>query len=298
MNGSIDPNTGRLKPDPEGNLKVPCGRCQECLKDRASEWALRCQHEMSLHDSNTFITLTYDDEKLQNLKLTTDLLTPDILTHHIQKFFKKLRKSLRNQVRYIYSVEYGSQKLRPHFHCIIFNHDFPDQKKIRTTKKGHPLFSSPALDKLWKYGYASIGQANVKTAYYIAAYSLKKHSGVNETTGEIFSDYMRCSKRPAIGLEYLKKHAKQLVQSETHLPRYYRKKLADINPTLLQEYENRLASKYKPRDDYQQYAKYQIADANPASSELRTQKLPDDYQEYLKNHLKAKSELQLKKGKK
>jgi len=248
---------------------------------------------MSLHPQNTFITLTYEDE---HIKTSSEALRDDI-----QKFFKRFRKSVKKKIRYIYSVEYGSQTLRPHFHAIIFNHDFREQQLVRKTKKGYPLFTSPELHKLWKYGHHSIGEANVKTAYYIASYALKKHSAVNEETGEIVSDYMRCSKRPAIGLNYLLKNKKQLVQSETPLPRYYLKKLKEIDEQLYRTYEDRSKEKNPQRDDYQKYAKYIINDANPAKGELRSESNVLNQTELNNNILKSlriKAELQLSKEKK
>jgi len=291
--GSISTTDGLFTPNPEGNLRVPCGKCQQCLKQRANEWAMRCQHEMAMHKQNSFITLTYDET---NVRSTSEQLRDDI-----QKFFKKFRKNVKKKIRYIYSVEYGSQTLRPHFHAIIFGHNFPNQELVRKTKKGYPLFTSDQLKKLWSYGHHSIGEANVKTAYYIASYALKKHSAVNETTGEIVSDYMRCSKRPAIGLEYLRKHKKQLVQSQTPLPRYYLKKLKVLDEELLRQYEDRTKEKYSTTDDYQKYAKYLINDANPAKSELRSEsndQKTNGINSWLKNHLKLKAELQLSKDKK
>jgi len=239
---------------------------------------------MSLHQQNTFITLTYDDT---HLKSSSDNLRDDI-----QKFFKRFRKAVKKKIRYIYSVEYGSKTLRPHFHAIIFNHDFKNQVMVRKTKKGYPLFTSDELKKLWKLGHHSIGEANVKTAYYIASYALKKHSAVNEETGEIVSDYMRCSKRPAIGLNYLIQNRKQLIHSGIALPRYYQKKLKDIDPDLLEQYENRLAENKKHFDPYQKYAKYEIESSNPNKSELRSDsndKQQTGLNTWLKNNLKRKA---------
>lgn len=279
MKGFKCPERGFI-PNPEGELAVPCGKCRECLKERATEWALRCQHEMSMHKQNSFITLTYDERNLRN--------TQDELRYDIQCFFKRMRKNLKKKIRYIYSVEYGSQTQRPHFHALIFGHDFTEQKLIKKTKKGFPIFRSKQLEDLWPNGHSSIGSATVQSAYYIAAYALKQHSQVDQETGEVLSDYMRCSKRPAIGLEYLKKHKKQLVDSKTHLPRYYRKKLEEIDPDLLEKYENQLMEKISYRDDRDLYAKYEIENKKPKQSELRNPEkdvFGKKYEQYLKNHL-------------
>ena len=47
---------------PDGDVvKVPCGKCIGCLLDRSRMWADRCMLEMQYHESNLFVTLTYDD---------------------------------------------------------------------------------------------------------------------------------------------------------------------------------------------------------------------------------------------
>lgn len=290
LKGSINPFSGVFEASPEGNLEVPCGQCEACLKERSREWAQRCQHELSLHKQNSFITLTYDNE---NLKSTTDEFTSDI-----QKFWKRLRRVTGKKIRYIYSVEYGTKSLRPHFHAIIFGHDFGNQKLIKKTKKGHPIYTSQELSKLWKAGHHSIGTATVQSAYYIASYALKKHSAIDPNTGEIVSDYMRCSVRPAIGLNYLLKHKTQLVDSQQKLPRYYLKKLKDLDPELLQQYEEQRQSKIQPKDDRQTYAKHFISSQKNTASHFREEtNIPHKKKsnEYIKRHLDFKMRQQLAK---
>lgn len=294
MRGLKCPQSGVFTPNPEGNLRVPCGKCQECLKQRSNEWALRSQHEMSLHKQNCFITLTYNNDHIVN--------TTEELTREIQLFFKKLRKQIYpKKIRYLYSVEYGSNTLRPHYHAIIFGHDFAEQKLVRKTKKGFPLFTSPELLKLWPYGHHSIGTATVQSAYYIASYALKKHSAVNEETGEIVSDYMRTSRRPAIGLEYFKKNVNQLIDSKIPLPRYYQKKLESDYPNLYQIYTDRLASFNHSPDDFKAYSKLINMESQDSSSSLRSEPDTDNQKKlntYLKTSLQKNLELKALKGKK
>ena len=42
-------------------LFVKCGQCIGCRLERSRQWATRCMHEASLHDCNSFVTLTYDE---------------------------------------------------------------------------------------------------------------------------------------------------------------------------------------------------------------------------------------------
>lgn len=230
--------SGRPLVDSEGDLLLPCGKCSECKTKRAVEWATRCRHEISLHDQNCFLTLTYDDENLPS---------PFIVKDKFQKFMKKLRKfeKQKNSIRYIVSHEYGGKSGRPHHHAIIFGWEPPSQDYLMKAPSGEPLFTSKTLEKLWTHGYHSIGTANEKTAYYIASYSLKssEHNILHPDSGEIIkvTDSMNCSVRPAIGKEYFLKNYKDLIHNKEPLPRYYQKLLGQIDENALQIYEDNQA---------------------------------------------------------
>lgn len=241
---------GRPKFCHEGELCLPCGKCTECIKKRAIEWAQRAKHEISLHNENCFLTLTYDEDNLPSQFIIKD---------DFQLFMKRLRKKLKKKIRYMVSYEYGSQKFRPHFHAIIFGYSPRNQKLLKKTPKGDSLFTSEEIKNLWNKGFHSIGTANEKTAFYIASYALKgkKHELIHPTTGEIqtVQDSMDVSKKPAIGLEYLNQNAEQLVNSNEPLPRYYVKKLPE---KLLEEYENKLIFNLKTRSSQELLAKFVI----------------------------------------
>lgn len=256
---------GRLKFQSEGSMKISCGKCRECISKRALEWSMRAKHEISCHSENSFITLTYNENTVPSIH--------EIKTE-FQKFMKRLRKLLKHKVRYMVSHEYGSKTFRPHHHAIIFGYNPPDQKILKTTKKGASIFTSEQLSQLWTLGFHSIGTANEKTAYYIASYSLKgkKHLLPDPKTGELVtvSDCMDCSKRPAIGYEYFQKNHQQLIDSNTILPRYYFKKLQDINPLLHEHYENSRLTRFKTRSGHELYAKFIIDEQKTQlDSELR-----------------------------
>lgn len=166
------------------------------------------------------------------------------------------------KINYIVSHEYGSQTFRPHHHVMIFGYDPDDQEYLRTTKKGYPLFTSDFISTIWKHGFHSIGEANAKTAYYIAAYALKgkTHDLLDPTTGEYVkvNDSFDCSKRPGIGLNYFKQNYQQLLNSDSRLPRYYVKKLQELHPDLHEEYENKTNQKIQTRSSHQVYAKFKL----------------------------------------
>lgn len=244
---------GRPKMDSEGSLMLPCGKCIECKSKRAVEWATRCRHEIACHDENCFITLTYDDDNLPS-KL--------IVKEYFQKFMKRLRKKLKKKVKYIVSHEYGGKTGRPHHHAIIFGWNPEQQEFLREAPSGEPLFISPDLESLWPYGYHSIGTANEKTAYYIAAYSLKSSKHVISTdSGELVevTDSMDSSRATAIGYEYFYRNVEQLVDSGELLPRYYIKLLERSYPELLEVYQNEsMLRQNKARSAHEKLAKFVV----------------------------------------
>jgi len=243
---------GRPKVDPEGDLQIPCGQCHECIMLRARHWGTRAKHEISCHESSCFLTLTYDDEHLPS---PLDFKRP------FQLFIKKLRKKLKKKLMYMVSHELGGTTFRPHHHCILFGHSYDDLILHKKTKSGENIYLSKTLDSEWQNGYSSVGTANEKTAFYIAKYALKgKKHDVVMSDGSIIqiSDLFDCSKRPAIGYNFLLKNYKSIVQSGEPLPRYYQKKLETISPEYLQIYQNNMLTNFRTRTAYELYAKFKI----------------------------------------
>lgn len=187
------------------------------------------------------------------------------------------------------SHEYGEKLKRPHHHCILFGYNPKNQKFLKNTKGGHPLFTAPEIDELWKHGYHSIGQANEKTAYYIASYALKgKSHTIQEKYGELIqvTDSMDCSKRPSIGKEYFMKNYKQMLDSNELLPRYYQKLLQQTHPDLFEEYENSKIMSVKNRGSEHLLAAYVIKNQKKSllDGEFRTAPL-DETEKGKKRHL-------------
>jgi hypothetical protein len=229
---------GRPTLDSEGDLLLPCGKCHECITLNAADWGLRTQHELGDHDDNCCLTLTYDDGHLPSLSERK---------REFQLFMKKLRRSTGKKLLYLVSHEFGSSNGRLHHHAILFGHSFYDQKFHKTTAKGTDLFTSRTLDKLWSNGWCNIGEASVKAGHYIASYALKKQSQsyIDNDSGEIIDidDCMDCSKNPGIGLNYLRRNHRQMVLRGDRMPRYYRKKMTEIEKFTLDDYSRVIEKK-------------------------------------------------------
>lgn len=178
------------------SLALPCGTCVGCRLERARQWAMRCNDEKSLYSDNCFITLSVNPESLK--------LHGDSLNHgYFQKFMKRLRKHFDGRlIRYFMCGEYGPTNGRAHYHALLFNVDFKDRVFFRETDAGESIYRSATLEKLWPYGFSSVGDITFGSAAYVARYHLKKVGGVvsdnhylNKRTGEMLSpEYVRMSR--------------------------------------------------------------------------------------------------------
>jgi len=224
------------------NLSLPCGQCVGCRLARSREWATRIMFESSLWRYNSFITLTYDDAHLPE----------DGGLHHrdFQLFLKRFRKNHPDlTIRYYMAGEYGENYGRPHFHACIFNYGFNDRSYLKTMPSGSKLYTSRELERLWPYGFSSVGDLTFESAAYVARYVMKKVTGrkaeshyetMNPSTGEIFKrrpDYNKMSLRPGIGAGWFDKfrsdvypHDYVVVNSaKPKPPRYFDKLLKRVD---------------------------------------------------------------------
>lgn len=225
------------------NLKLPCGRCTGCRLERSRQWAMRCMHEASLYASNCFITLTYSSEYLDDV---ASLHYPDF-----QLFMKRLRERFSgDRIRFYMCGEYGSKKMRPHFHALLFNFTFPDLKLWKKSDSGEFIYRSAILEDLWPFGFSSVGECTFQSAAYIARYCLKKKTGdlapehytrVNDATGEILElvpEFNKMSLKPGIGADWYAKYKQHVIDNDfivvngkkCKVPRFYDLRTKAENP--------------------------------------------------------------------
>ena len=155
-------------------FNLPCGQCIGCRLKNSRDWAVRCIHEAQMHKENCFITLTFSPEALaaRSNPQSVDL-------RDFQLFMKRLRKKLGTNIRFFHVGEYGEQNRRPHYHALLFGTDFPD-KELFTKSSGVSLYTSKTLQKLWPFGFSTIGEVTFESAAYCARYCLKKINGDNK----------------------------------------------------------------------------------------------------------------------
>lgn len=199
-------------------------------------------HESRSHDRNCFLTLTYDDQHLPE----------DFSLHyeHFQLFMKRLRKEFDGKtVRFYMCGEYGETNHRPHYHACIFGIDFPDKRLWRPSKSGFNLYRSALLERLWPWGFSTIGDLTFETAAYTARYIMKKVTGdraakhyevIESSTGEVHSrvpEFTRMSLKPGIGANWMDEFHSDVYPRDKVIsrgvpskpPRYYDKRFKQID---------------------------------------------------------------------
>lgn len=199
-------------------IQVPCGQCIGCRLERSRQWAIRCVHEASLYEHNCFITLTYRDDCLPMCaelstvdKDTGEVFdqTPTLVKADFQKFMKRFRdKFYPQKIRYVMCGEYGDQNDRPHYHACIFNFDFGD-KVLWRVRDNVKLYRSPTLEKLWPFGFSTIGKVTFESAAYLSRYITKKVTGeaADVYYGFRVPEYNAMSLKPGIASGWFDKYA-------------------------------------------------------------------------------------------
>lgn len=196
------------------HIQLPCGQCIGCRLERSRQWAVRMMHEASLYERNCFITLTYRPGEVPKEGLRKK---------DFQDFMKRLRKRFGKGPRYFHCGEYGENFSRPHYHAVLFNHDFDDKYIWRRTKPGNfPVWRSEALEELWPHGFSEIGSVTFESAAYVARYVTKKvtgdraihHYSVTDDFGNVAlsrtPEYATMSRRPGISNTWIWMHWKDV----------------------------------------------------------------------------------------
>jgi hypothetical protein len=230
-------------------ITIPCGQCIACRLEYSRRWAVRIMHEAQMHDNNTFITLTYNNE---NLPKNQTLVLDDV-----QKFYKRLRKKIQpTKIRYFNCGEYGEKFGRPHYHSIIFGYDFPDKTILKKLPTGHIIYDSALLKNTWTHGNVAVGSVTFESSAYVARYILKKITGdkaidyyydIDYDTGELLSErrpeFVNMSRRSGIGKTWYDKYKDDVYpHDKIHMrgsvmmpPPFYDKILEKENPELYRE---------------------------------------------------------------
>jgi len=235
-------------------VPIPCGQCVGCRLERSRQWAVRLLKELKLHETSSFLTLTYDDK---HLPLVGTSLRPTLRKEDMTLFLKRLRFHLSpKKIRFFQCGEYGEKKGRPHHHLILFGEDFlKDRVRVEDSRSGFPQYRSPTLHNLWGQnsqdwrlpGCPSISEVTFESAAYVARYSLKKILGPGAKllyNGRV-PEYVTMSRNPGIAAGYFEKFFTDLYPHDEIVPgpgrpaslppAYFDKLLEKVDPTLFEE---------------------------------------------------------------
>lgn len=160
---------------PDGSfryVKVPCGKCNECLASYQNQWAIRLEQESSSWKYLFFLTLTYREDTVPYSKPDDDYcIYRELRKSDLQDALKRFRESLvkkfgkRIKFKYFGCGEYGSKTHRPHYHLLIFI--------------DKPLYSVVMLANDWRkrFGHVDLKQVNtiskLGVAKYVSKYAAK-----------------------------------------------------------------------------------------------------------------------------
>lgn len=240
---------------------IPCGKCLQCLTKRSKAWTLRLTTEYIKYRNNCVLTLTYDNEHLPEDGL--------INYRDVQLFLKRLRKKLGkdHKIKFACCSEYGSLKLRPHYHIIIFNW-FPSDVDLRypykVTKKRSKLYKSKICNNLWSNGFVDVGLVDYHTARYVTQYCVKKcihkdFEGYKEKN-KLKREKLVCS--VGTGYDYFIQNFKTIFNScfcqlgglAYPIPKYFKNKCKEMFPEIYDNYKCIIRDRLKDfiLDDKQQ----------------------------------------------
>lgn len=255
-------------------LKLPCGHCAVCRKNKRKEMTVRLTNEIESHEHSCFLTLTYKTEELpyvnqktgeikrySELKKEMDSFfytdeeylkdwNPTLVKSDLQLFIKRLRKHLTSKVKkddgrdYVESIryfavgEYGVKKSRPHWHVIIFGW-IPSDLEVFCNRGQYNLYRSKQVEKCWTEGISIVGECNNSVAKYCAQYVTKKEDKSIIYPPFVQKELVLCSKNSgAIGANYCDKYWKQILEQNG---------VGMLNRKTGKFYKYRIPSYYKAR---------------------------------------------------
>lgn len=202
-------------------VPIPCGNCYECRKQKAQSWRVRMMEEIKVAKYAYFITLTFSNESLQEMKERGAEENNGTATKAVRLFLERWRKLYKKSLKHWLITELGHTGTeRIHLHGIIFP-EFPITNEL--------------LSRVWKYGRTDIGKyCNEQTINYIVKYVTKVDRDHPNYKGIII-----CS--PGMGAAFLQTYNASLYKykpngesrkfytlkdgNKVALPTYYYKKL-------------------------------------------------------------------------
>lgn len=165
-------------------VPIGCGRCIECMKKRKRHWQVRLHEEIKSDNTGKFVTLTFNEEKLDELEKEAETTEAnEIATLAVRRFTKRWIRKYGKSIKHWLITELGHENTeRIHLHGILW------------TEK-----TNEEIEERWQYGNIYVGQyVNEKTINYIVKYVTKIDSDHKNFQGKILPS-------PGIGKGFLNK---------------------------------------------------------------------------------------------
>ncbi|WVR22130.1 MAG: replication initiation protein [Malazfec virus 4] len=211
-------------------VPIGCGKCIECMKQRAMNWKIRLLEDVRVNKNGHFVTLTFSNESYYELynEINKELKGYDIdnaiATLAVRRFLGRWRKKYKKSVRHWFVTELGHEGTENiHLHGIIWT-DIEHNE----------------IKNIWNYGFVWCGYSyqqrtyvNEATVNYITKYVNK-----SDEKHKLYKPIILCS--PGIGRSYCdrpdfnrhKYNEDRTIEAyktrsghELNLPIYYRNKL-------------------------------------------------------------------------
>ena len=221
----------------ETDVLVPCGKCVECLSQKALEWSYRVMREYEFYGRvGCVFSLTYD-----NAHLPCD---GSVSRRDLQLFLKRLRKHIAPvKIRYFGCGEYGTLNGRPHYHLVVIGWQPDDLVFVKRSKKNTILYRSKTVEKLWSQGICAVADVTADSVRYSAKYLQKIY--FDKTTGKT-PPFLTMSTHPGFGafeaLDRVKSDSVYVNGVRKKVPRYYLKVAEREGVDLSELKEKRIAT--------------------------------------------------------
>lgn len=142
-------------------IPVPCGKCQDCLREKRNNWYVRLNREYayqhSLGNDCWFVTFTINPRYY--------VIACNSPAAYIRRIFETIRHRFGSSVRHFLVCEFGADTRRLHFHALLFGPGLQ-------YKDLHDLFN-PSRTNGKGLGYIWIKRTDTKNIRYTTKYILK-----------------------------------------------------------------------------------------------------------------------------
>lgn len=156
--------------------------------------------EATQHKENSFVTLTYADEKLP----PDGSLRPTDVT----LWLKRLRRRWTvSPIRYYLVGEYGDESWRPHYHAALFGFPACEYGQTRRFPRGRERSCCPRCEiiaETWGEGRIDLARLEPHSAQYVCGYVTKKLTKADDPRLEgRHPEFARMSLKPGIGANFV-----------------------------------------------------------------------------------------------